>query len=129
MKRNTVIMITVAGIFFLLGTLANIASSWLGRRPIPMINGYTSTGYISRPAYDSGWMEWNGSTMTLCHNLNTTEVVVYLIGKNEASPLAINIIEYGRYAYWWGLTSTHISLQNPCIEGWHQVRVMIWKIP
>ncbi len=83
------------------------------------------SGFLGAPSFDSGWMEWS-SSMVINHNLNTTEVLVYLIGKSGDG--VINIAEFGRYCYWRDLTSTHITLNIPNIWEWSQARVMIWEI-
>jgi len=102
-------------------------------------NQSTPLGYIGPPAYDSGWVSISpGETLTLPHNLGTTEVLVYVIGKHPTS-LAINQFYYGyvfltsgdvRGLSWFTLTDTSIKvLRGPDDTGaWEQVRVMIWKI-
>lgn len=96
-------------------------------------------GYVGPPAYDSGWQSINQyQTLTLTHDLNTTEVFVYVIAKAPGS-MAINQFYYG-YAWlpsgenrglsWYSLTDTSIKvLRAPEDTGtWSEVRVMMWKI-
>jgi len=102
-------------------------------------NQSVPSGYIGPPAYDSGWQSINQyQTLTLTHNLNTTEVFVYVIAKAPSS-MAINQFYYG-YAWlpsgenrglsWYSLTDTSIRvLRAPDDTGtWSEVRVMMWKI-
>jgi len=95
-------------------------------------------GYIGPPAYDSGWQSINkGQFLTLTHDLNTVELLVYVIGKSPDS-YAIHQFYYG-YAFllsgqvrgliWYALTGTSIKvLRAPDDTIWSEVRVMIWII-
>jgi len=108
------------------------------------------TGYVGRPAYDSGWVTVNaGNYLTLTHNLNTTEVFVYVVGRlGPPDDHIIHHLHYGGWGYylydgtghvyasreegltWTGLTNTTIGLVRSSGDtDWQQVRVMIWKIP
>ena len=94
--------------------------------------------YISPPAYDSGWQPINkGQLLTFTHDLNTVELLVYVIGKSPDST-AIHQQYYG-YAFllsgqvrglsWYALTETSIKvLRGPDDTIWSEVRVMLWII-
>lgn len=99
-------------------------------------------GFVSAPAYDSGWVSLpNGSPgVTLQHGLNTKEVFVYMIGKSPED--VIHIYKYGwdwantrmTGAYWFNLTDTEITVWRGrddylLRDNWDQTRIMIWKIP
>jgi len=100
-------------------------------------------GFVSAPAYDSGWGNLSHGMTTFTHNLGTTEVFVYMIGKDiEGYPLYVGIhqFDYGgnrfydtRYrhfgAVWRNLTNTTIEIRRFDNDvNWEQVRIMIWKI-
>jgi prefoldin subunit 5 len=97
---------------------------------------------MGKPDADSGWMNIPADMthyLVYNHNLNTTEVLVYMIGKysNTTSPY---IHQYGfgadNYASgvfgaaWSDLTSTSIKLTRFNQDtNWVNIRVMLWKIP
>ncbi len=87
-------------------------------------------GFISAPAYDSGWVSIAPAQyLTLSHNLNTVEVFVYLLGRNESG--GIHQITHEMYGVQiWSLDDSDITLWRHGLDYiyWHQVRVMIWKI-
>ncbi len=97
-----------------------------------------STQGLGAPDYDSGWVSIDTSQeLTFTHNLNTTEVLVYVIGK-DSDPPGINQINYGSNvysgigagAYWHSLTQNNVKVHRESDDvNWDQVRVMIWKIP
>lgn len=70
------------------------------------------------------------------HNLGTTDVIVYIVGKKTLGG-AIHQIDYGGYhavhyygVYWHKLTNTEVTVHRHGDDGnWEYVRVMIWKIP
>jgi len=105
---------------------------------------------LGKPDYDSGWVTVNaGNYLTLTHNLNTTEVFVYVVGRlGPPDDHIIHQLHYGGYGYylydgtghvyasryeglkWTGLTNTTIGLVRSSGDtDWQQVRVLIWKIP
>jgi len=101
---------------------------------------YSDLGFISPPAWDSGWFNISaGSTVIKTHNLSTTEVLVYMIGKKDDASPYIHQMDYGGWvdaignehgAYWKDLTTTTISVRRRLNDDhWNYVRVMIWKIP
>ena len=85
------------------------------------------TGWLSKPAYDSGWVPIQKGTWTsFQHNLSTNELFVYMLGSD--------ILE-GIYAPWddrarWRSTSENeISIYARYgIETFDTIRVMIWNI-
>ena len=97
---------------------------------------------LGTPDYDSGWMPISlGETKILNHNLGTTNVLAYVIGKDDAYG-TIHQWQFGtsygeiRGAAWWGLTSNEIKVtrgsgdDSSSIWGkWNEVRVMLWIIP
>lgn len=98
------------------------------------------SGYMSKPAYDSGWQNISqGQYKIFNHFLNTTDVLVYMMGKINvsASPYIhqvdyggeLNVVYYGG-AWWQDLTESTITVhRRPNDPNWCQVRVMIWKLP
>jgi len=95
---------------------------------------------LGTPDYDSGWFDIsNGGQVIKTHNLSTTNVLVFMVGKysNSSSPY-IHQRFYGgeetwpNYwgAYWLDLTETTIRVVRQAQDVlWNNVRVMIWKIP
>jgi hypothetical protein len=104
-------------------------------------------GWFPAPAFDSGWMTLGlgmNEIITLAHNLNTTNVFVYLVGSAN-----LNEIHQGNYGFnyypflaeggelgsrWYRLNATCVKLVRGNIDAyspsvaWNYVRVMIWKI-
>jgi hypothetical protein len=104
-----------------------------------------STG-LRAPDYDSGWRSVPaGSLIYLTHNLNTTELLVYFMGKYDYGNEWIHQYCFGgssgnphdltsEYGAWWALTNTTINLYRGSLDNvsgmpWQYARVMIWKIP
>lgn len=97
-------------------------------------------GYVRAPAYDSGWITISqNEDLVLIHNLNTTDLFVYFIGKDSTGT---HQYYYGgdrkvlpdwstdnRGLYWgWG---TNMTIQLYRLREdlhYEQVRVMIWRI-
>lgn len=95
---------------------------------------------LGKPDYDSDWISINkGDTATLYHNLTTTNVLVYIVGKySDYSTPYIHQKDYGstvsglnRYgAVWHDLTETSIKVDRESTDSnWQYIRVMIWKVP
>jgi hypothetical protein len=104
-----------------------------------------NTRMLGAPDYDSGWQSIPlGIALYLTHNLNTTELVVYVIGRYDSGGGSKTVHQwaYGgdystlgdRGVFWTELKNTTIGI----IRGWNdvssyikweEVRVMIWKIP
>lgn len=99
-----------------------------------------NTGFLSKPAFDSGWVNvGHGQYRIFTHNLNTTEVLVYVLGNTSATGYKINQMFYGgtrtsdmtytEGLFWYALTNTTIHIRRYYDDlFWEQVRVMIWKI-
>lgn len=90
------------------------------------------TGYVGRPAYDSGWVEVIGapSVFFLEHNLDTTEVLVYVYLKTDDSPGTYYWPDTAK-VYWQSLTNTTIGVFashfDPSSRDYF--RVLMWRIP
>lgn len=102
--------------------------------------GATGPPGFGTPDYDSGWSNIAaGEQLTLFHDLGTTEVYVYVIGKTEAGLIHQldygwihgGGVEYNKFGLaWYGLDTEVIKAWRAAQdENWVQVRVMIWKIP
>ena len=93
---------------------------------------------LGKPGYDSGWTVINyEQTMTFTHNLGTTELLVYVIGKHPDKQIhqmyyGGNTMEPGATngLFWYYLdTNTIKVLRTQHAGNWWEVRVIIWKIP
>ena len=94
---------------------------------------------LGRPVIDSGWMNITaGETLVYPHRLNTTDVLVYVIGKTADG--LIHQIDYGfttvgigasHYGVAWSeLDGDIIKItRGPSDSNWVQVRLMMWVIP
>lgn len=101
--------------------------------------GILNATKLGKPKYDSGWVTLiAGQNKNFTHNLNTTNVLVYMIGKDADGANDIHQINFGgetdnwQYwgAYWFDLTETKIMVRRqPQDIDWDEVRIMIWKIP
>lgn len=96
------------------------------------------SGWLPAPAYDSGWVSINqGQEITLTHNLNTTNVLVHIMGKFPQG-FGIHIVALGGddrsnnlYGLFWRYlddTTIRVYRLPEDTSWWQQVRVMIWKI-
>jgi len=149
-KKQVLTVVSVAVISFLLGTMFNVMAKDSGGNPWDKVwtaisglesrietleNQSLPQGFINAPAYDSGWMRLPfDSWINLTHNLNTTELSVYMIGRNS---FGVHQIKYGGDfwytpttifydgAWWRNLSNTTILIIN---RSWTDIRVMIWKI-
>jgi len=99
---------------------------------------------LGKPGYDSDWQPINkGEEKIFNHYLNTTHVLVYMIGKySDNASHYIHQFNYGgdwsagnRWgAMWYDLTETTIAVYRASqdtgsTEVWNWIRVIIWKIP
>ena len=89
------------------------------------------TGWMTTPAYDSGWVNASYSPwMVFEHGLNTTELFVYIV-RNDSN-WGINQ-HYGIHYVDWLLLSENeiiVVVDDYTIEPkYDYIRVMIWKIP
>ena len=105
---------------------------------------YLEENKLGAPDYDTieeygEWMYLPKGDTTIYHYLNTTNVIVYIAGK-ETLGGAIHQMVYGgdisaggAYwdgAYWHQLTTTGITVHRHGDDThWVYVRVMIWKLP
>ncbi len=103
-------------------------------------SAYPFVGTMSKPAYDSGWTNISqGDHVQFSHLLNTTNVLVYMLGRtNKSASPYIHQIDYGGElnvfleagAWWQDLTEASISVyRRPDDTNWDQVRICMWKIP
>jgi len=112
---------------------------------LKFVEGYVETmltGYVNPPAYDSGWVKIDaGQVITLTHNLGTTNLFVYMIGRAGGVGHSIHQSYYGGGrngdnalgCILKGGTTTTISVERRLGDGsynprWEYVRVMIWRI-
>lgn len=94
---------------------------------------------LGKPNYDSGWTLMPAGTIkNFTHNLNTDNVLVYLVGIDLDGGLIIHQRDYGGEtsggnwfgAYWSRLTTTTIEVtRQGQDQNWDYIRLMIWKIP
>jgi hypothetical protein len=83
------------------------------------------SGLLPSPAYDSGWIVMNAGWHVIQHNLNTVELMVYLIFKSTDG-----ILQYANNPQWawWELTSPNNITIVKQYDNPPMVRVMLWKI-
>lgn len=92
-------------------------------------------GFMSKPAYDTGWQSISpGQDIRFYHYLNTTDLFVYMMGKDASSTHFLNQVNYGQIyggANWGNLTSEYLDVYRGYQETWYwdQVRIVIWKLP
>jgi len=102
-------------------------------------SAYPVIGMLNKPAFDSGWTNISrGDHIQFPHFLNTTNVLVYMMGRtNKSASPYIHQIDYGgelnaflEAGVWWqDLTEASISVyRRPDDTNWDQVRIMIWTI-
>jgi len=84
------------------------------------------SGWLPRPAYDSGWVPTVPTSMLFEHNLNTTEVLVYVIRNSSDQPGGIHQQE--DWSEWHSLTENQIYVSIMRTSTHDYVRVLIWKI-
>jgi hypothetical protein len=91
---------------------------------------------LGKPDFDSGWTSVILGDTLIPHTCNTTNVIVYMIGKQTGG--AAHQKDYGGWmgninwygAYWYDLTETHIRVHRHGNDGdWQLVRIFMWKIP
>jgi hypothetical protein len=131
------------------GTEQDFLDSLKGERGPPVNFSIANmSGWLPSPAYDSGWLNnWVAGVdyqlISLTYELNTTEVFVYVLGRvnetiGEFENGSIHQFAYGgllgplggNAGVFWVLSGNEIKLYRlPNDEYWHEVRVMIWKIP
>jgi len=86
---------------------------------------------IGLPDYDSDWVSIGTGDTIFSHNLQSTDVLVYVLAKDNQGLIHHN--GYGGYdskgAFWFNLTDNSVIIHRNSLDGeWVSVRVMIWKI-
>jgi len=100
-------------------------------------------GFLSAPAYDSGWVAFNpGQGVTLEHNLGTRELFVYMVGLHIDHDV-VHQMAYGSDSYldrddnlykewgarWWLPSDNTIYVSRRQADlWWQEIRVYIWVI-
>lgn len=153
-KKQVLTVVSIAAISFLVGTMFSVMATD-GGNPFSVIweaiSGLESRvealeeqsqpqGFMSAPAYDSGWMALSPGGIICEHNLGTYDLFVYVVGRWEWSDA--HQLLYGGIAYyyegdwynegaWWHALSIDEILVNRGTEDvrWEEVRVYIWIIP
>lgn len=98
-----------------------------------------ATKLKAEPDWDSGWVTLPAGKVTpFTHDLNTTNVLVYMIGKDVDGTYDIHQWKFGAddnaLAWlgtgWLNLTETTIKVARQKDDAyWDEVRIMIWKLP
>lgn len=115
MSRKGYLIIAFAAISLLLVSLSY--NRFISQAQIP-------SGAIGLPAYDSGWLYSDGEYITLNHNLGTTELFVYFVGKDGHG---ISHLGYGlEDGAWFDLNATHLTAYGR--YSMKYIRVRIWII-
>ena len=89
-------------------------------------------GYVSMPAFDSGWTQVpGGGTYRFFHLLGTTNVIVDLtrnatLTGNQDDQGIQGLSEHQRLR-WYNLTNTDVFVEDG-VGGPHSIRVMMWII-
>ena len=93
---------------------------------------------LGQPDYDSGWFQLNKSqSIILVHNLNTTDVMCYMMGNDTDGNFYTHQLAYGGDAqvgvaigaYWYELTSATVKVTRANGDPyWDYVRFLIWKV-
>lgn len=119
------------------------AISGLETRVETLENQLPQQGYITAPAYDSGWIlvPWGGdggwsfwgNYIIVTHGLGTTNVIVDVQYKNNQGPVeGIQHVsgELDETNGWFNLNSSHIWIFTGKVSPGFQnyIRVRIWKI-
>jgi hypothetical protein len=93
------------------------------------------SGWVSAPAYDSGWIKLDVPTsLQITHGLGTTDVIVALRGNApySSNPYVRGITDGfsngDPYLFWYELTDNTIKIDDLESSGTHYIRVMMWKI-
>lgn len=143
-KRQIVALMSIVVVSFLIGTsLATDGKNpfdrlWdaffslesrvetLEEQPLPQ-------GFVTAPAYDSGWINvTKGTSIDLEHGLGTTELFVYVLQKYPIGLInQIGVNEPGEHGVQWWSYSTVLRLIRgvSTTDASDSIRVMIWKIP
>lgn len=143
-KRQIVALVSIAVVSFLVGTsMATdggnpFNSLWnaifgLESRVETLEEQSLPQGFVTAPAYDSGWMNVaEGTSIDLEHGLGTTELFVYVLQKFPTGLInQIGVNEAGEYGVQWWSYSTVLRLIRGVgtPDASDSIRVMIWRIP
>ncbi len=145
-KKHVVAVVSIAFLSFLVGTTFQfITMASDGGNPFDALESRIEaleaqappSGFLTAPAYDSGWQAITADTyLTLTHNLGTKELFVYMVGKDSFG--SIGTMFYGsdlengtwRGAYFRITAENSIDIRRLVDDGvWVEVRVYIWVIP
>ena len=81
---------------------------------------------LGAPDYDSGWVSIPGYSVTrFTHGLGTTNVCVY-VARNDTT---YGINDGQHEINWSHLSNNDVWITSRYLNGTHEIRVMIWKIP
>jgi len=106
---------------------------------VPRVTALESSSPFSHPDYDSGWVSITLGYTDLYHYLGTTDVYVYILGRNGAYT---HQIAYGSdwvrnsdtslssYGVYWKCYPNRLQITRWMDDiEWQEVRVLIWKLP
>lgn len=148
-KKQVLAMVGIAILSFVIGSMFNVMANDSGGNPwdkvwtsINELESKVETleaqlpqqGFLTAPAYDSGWIDvWgNWGTHTFEHGLNTTDVFVYILRKhshNGIQPFWAYEVAGGN-EYWRPLTRQNITLFINMAGGLSdEIRIRMWIIP
>ena len=144
-KRQVATIVSIAVVSFLIGT--SVATDggnpfdalWnafygLESRVEALEDQSIPHGFITAPTYDSGWVTISENSWTrLEHNLNTLELLVYVLGKDDDGlihQMGLNERDSAVYQLRWRSNSTTIELRRGTVTTgyWENIRVLIWRI-
>lgn len=142
-RKQVVIIVSIAVVSFLIGTSVatdggnpfdRIWDAFFGleSRVEALEEQSIPEGFVSTPAYDSGWVDVDSGYNWLIHGLNTTEVFVYVQSRGEwfmGFAISYNV-RYGEWL-WWVVTDNAIGvvIENPPDEYvYDEIRVRMWLI-
>jgi len=147
-RKQVIVIMSIAVVSFLFGTMFNFTTTVTGDSGSPWDRVWTRMdeiqsrveileeqslpqGFVKAPAYDSGWTTISAITrkVTLTHNLGTTEVFVYIMGRQFRADSIHQWHDGDDVGYWYDLDISQITISGRKGSMWDQVRVMIWKIP
>ena len=142
-KKQVLTIVSIAVVSFLFGTMFNFTTTVTGDSGSPWDRVWTSIseleskmetleeqllpqGFITAPAWDSGWLPASTSWITLEHGLGTTDAFVYIVQNCTDHGISHNL---QNTFLWLRLTDNEITVSAPPHWGHNTAfRVMIWKI-
>ena len=88
--------------------------------------GTLPVGFLTAPAYDSGWILLQQFVWTIIqHNLNTTELFVYALN-NDSTAISQSWFLVGHAS--WEIRSNNTIAMTVDVDTTVQFRIMLWKI-